>query len=67
MLTSVTVGSTPGSGDVQPVFNLEIPGRKSFFVGVRGALVHDNTPVDPVPLAFDAEPVPAATRNRPMD
>jgi hypothetical protein len=43
------------SGVVQPVFNLELAEGKSFFVGVRGVLVHDNTRVDPVLFAFDSE------------
>jgi hypothetical protein len=28
--------------DVQPVFNLDVAGGHSFFVGRAGALVHDN-------------------------
>lgn len=38
---------------VQPVFNLEVEGSHSFFVGDAGALVHDNSTVEPVPHPFD--------------
>jgi hypothetical protein len=49
------------SGVVQPVFNLELAEGKSFFVGDRGVLVHDNTLVDPVLFAFDSETVAVPT------
>jgi hypothetical protein len=39
---------------VQPVFNLEVAHGRSFFVGGRGVLVHDNSPVEPTPDPFDA-------------
>ncbi len=48
------------SGKVQPVFNLELSTGKSFFVGKRSVLVHDNTTVDPVHRPFDSEPVLAS-------
>ena len=38
---------------VAPVFNLEVPSGHSFFVGEAGALVHDNSLVQPVFQAFD--------------
>ena len=41
---------------VQPVFNLEVARGHSFFVGRRGALVHDNTTVEATPSPFDARP-----------
>jgi len=39
---------------VQPVFNLEVADGHSFFVGRGRALVHDNSLVNPAPVAFDA-------------
>jgi len=54
-------GVRPGS--VQPVFNLEVARGHSFFVGERGALVHDNSLVLPTPEPFDAPlTVAASTR-----
>jgi hypothetical protein len=44
----------------QPVFNLEVAGGHSFFVGGRGLLVHDNSLVEPVSRPFDAAPDPSA-------
>jgi hypothetical protein len=38
----------------QPVFNLEVAGMPSFFVGRAGALVHDNTLAEPPAHPFDA-------------
>jgi hypothetical protein len=51
---------------VQPVFNLEVPGGHSYFVGQQGILVHDNTRLQPVAEPFDAPGVLAtvATRSR---
>lgn len=46
-----------GADRVQPVFNLEIAGNHSYFVGARGGLVHDNSLVQPTPAPFD---VPAS-------
>jgi len=46
---------------VQPVFNLEVASHASFFVGPQGALVHDNTLVEPVFQPFDASGEIAAT------
>jgi hypothetical protein len=46
---------------VQPVFNLEVAQCRSFFVGASGALVHDNSLVDPILRPFDApQAAPAA-------
>jgi Pretoxin HINT domain len=45
---------------VQPVFNLDVARCRSFFVGASGALVHDNSLVDPVLHPFDAPKAPAA-------
>ena len=61
-----TVGGTARVGEVtadavRPVFNLEVAEGHTFFVGERGALVHDNSPVRPQGRAFDAPEV-AATR-----
>ncbi|WP_435020613.1 polymorphic toxin-type HINT domain-containing protein [Tundrisphaera sp. TA3] len=39
---------------VQPVFNLEVAEGRSFFIGAAGALVHDNSLVEPVAAPFDA-------------
>jgi hypothetical protein len=39
------------------VFNLEVDGGQSFFVGGPGVLVHDNSLVQPVSAPFDAGPV----------
>ncbi|QEH31913.1 hypothetical protein OJF2_03800 [Aquisphaera giovannonii] len=51
--TSAAVESiTPDA--VQPVYNLEVEGNADFFVGGRGALVHDNSFVYPVETPFDA-------------
>ncbi len=44
----------------QPVFNLEVARNRSFFVGSAGALVHDNSLVEPVSRPFDAAPDLAA-------
>jgi hypothetical protein len=40
--------------EVQPVFNLEVAGGHSFFVGKTRALVHDNSLVMPTTEPFDA-------------
>jgi hypothetical protein len=45
---------------VQPVFNLEVARNQSYFVGRDGALVHDNSLVQPASAPFDAEPTLAA-------
>ena len=44
-------------GPIEPVFNLEVGGGQSFFVGGLGALVHDNSLVRPVATPFDAATV----------
>ena len=51
---------------VEPVFNLKVMQAQSFFVGERGVLVHDNSPVEPVARPFDALPELAATSERPL-
>jgi hypothetical protein len=40
--------------EVQPVYNLEVAGGHSFFVGKSRALVHDNSLVAPTTVPFDA-------------
>jgi hypothetical protein len=57
---SRVVSVTPGK--VEPVFNLDVAGSRTFFVGGQGALVHDNTLPDPRIIPFDAEPVLASAR-----
>jgi hypothetical protein len=47
---------------VRPVFNLEVAHGRSFFVGQAGALVHDNSPVEPTSAPFDAGPTLAVAR-----
>jgi hypothetical protein len=42
------------SDSVRPVFNLEVAEGQSFFVGTTGALVHDNSLVQPASRPFDA-------------
>ena len=44
---------------VQPVFNLQVAGGHSFFVGKAGALVHDNSVAQPVARPFDVPAVAA--------
>lgn len=44
------------TGTVQPVFNLDVAVDGNFFVGRRGALVHDNTLPDLRLSPFDAAP-----------
>jgi hypothetical protein len=44
------------SDQAQPVFNLQVADGQSFFVGTAGALVHDNSVVEPVTAPFDAVP-----------
>jgi hypothetical protein len=46
--------------EVRPVFNLEVHEGQSFFAGVPGVLVHDNTVVRPAARPFDAPPTPDA-------
>jgi hypothetical protein len=60
-----TLGGTAEVGavatdSVRPVFNLEVAGGHSLFVGTVGFLVHDNSLVQPVPHPFDAAPQIAA-------
>lgn len=55
------VGGTARIGSIepdtiQPVFNLQVADGQSFFVGAAGALVHDNSLVQPVHSPFDATP-----------
>jgi hypothetical protein len=56
----VTVKSAE-PGDVVPVFNLSVASDKTYFVGQRDYLVHDNTPPEPGAIKpFDAVPALAA-------
>ncbi|HEY2158711.1 MAG TPA: Hint domain-containing protein [Isosphaeraceae bacterium] len=48
------------TGEVQPVFNLDVEGDADFFVGDAAALVHDNTLPDLKQVPFDAPPAVAA-------
>jgi hypothetical protein len=41
---------------VRPVFNLDVDGTRSFFVGHSGALIHDDRLPESVSAAFDAPP-----------
>ena len=43
-------------GQIQPVYNLDVAGTRSFFAGRLGALVHDNTLPDGTETPFDAAP-----------
>jgi hypothetical protein len=43
-------------GTTQPVYNLEVFGPHDYFVGKGGALVHDESPIEPVAAPFDAFP-----------
>jgi hypothetical protein len=52
------------SDDVQPVFNLELAQGHSFFVGQQGALVHDNSRMQPTSGPFDAAPPLSAVARR---
>jgi hypothetical protein len=52
---------------VQPVFNLELSGVHSFFVGQHGALVHDNSRIHPPSGPFDAAPLLTTADRRPTD
>jgi hypothetical protein len=45
---------------VEPVYNLVVMQAQSYFVGQRGMLVHDNSPVEPVEQPFDAISEPPA-------
>jgi hypothetical protein len=40
---------------VRPVFNLDVDGARTFFIGQRGLLVHDNSIPGPTAKLFDAE------------
>ncbi|HWE37440.1 MAG TPA: polymorphic toxin-type HINT domain-containing protein, partial [Isosphaeraceae bacterium] len=48
------VVSVTGVG-AEPLFNLDVAGSRTFFVGEHDALVHDNTLPDPRPRPFDAD------------
>lgn len=52
-LGGVAVIKSIKRGQFQPVFNLKVMQAQSFFVGHRGTLVHDNSPVEPVLQPFD--------------
>ncbi len=55
------------AGPVEPVFNLDVARTRTFFVGLRDALVHDNTLPDLHKPPFDAPPVLAAVAPRARD
>jgi hypothetical protein len=44
-------------GPVEPVFNLDVAGNCTYFVGKNAVLVHDNSLPPPMLTPFDAEPV----------
>jgi hypothetical protein len=52
------------SDEVQPVFNLELAQGHSFFVGQQGALVHDNSRMQPTSGPFDGAPHLSAVARR---
>jgi hypothetical protein len=47
--------------DAQPLFNLEVAGPKTFFVGQHGAFVHDYSTIEMVVSPFDGAKVAAST------
>jgi hypothetical protein len=47
----------------EPVYNLKILRSESYFVGERGLLVHDNSPVEPVLDPFDGVSDPESTNS----
>lgn len=51
-------------GPVVPVFNLDVARSRTYFVGDRDSLVHDNTLPDPHAPIFDAGPVLAGSATR---
>ena len=51
-----------GAERVQPVFNLDVDRDHDFFVGMHGAMVHDNSVVQPTADPFDAPAAVASTR-----
>lgn len=55
----VTVASVEAD-QTQPVYNLKVAEGESYFVGERGVLAHDNSPINPVPEPFDAVTAPTA-------
>jgi hypothetical protein len=52
-LGGVAVVKSIKRGQIEPVFNLKVMQAQSFFVGHRGTLVHDNSPVAAVIRPFD--------------
>jgi Pretoxin HINT domain len=52
-LGGVAVVNGVKHGRLEPVFNLKVMHAESFFVGQSGALVHDNSAVEPVSQPFD--------------
>jgi hypothetical protein len=52
-LGGVAVVKSIKRGQIEPVFNLKVMQAQSFFVGHRGTLVHDNSPVAAVIQPFD--------------
>jgi hypothetical protein len=47
---------TIAAGETEPIFNLDVDGARTFFVGAHGALVHDNTMPAAITNPFDAAP-----------
>jgi hypothetical protein len=48
------------TGGVVPVYNLDVAGEHTFFVGARDCLVHDNTAPPVAARPFDALAGPGA-------
>jgi hypothetical protein len=64
VLGSVVRVTSVAPDEVQPVFNLEVAEGHSYFVGRQGALVHDNSVLQPGSEPFDAPPTLAAVASR---
>jgi tetratricopeptide (TPR) repeat protein len=60
MLGGVGTVRSVGTGQVQPVYNLDVAQDRDFLVGNAGMLVHDYSFVQPVLSPFDREPELAA-------
>jgi hypothetical protein len=50
---------------VVPLYNLDVASNRTFFVGARGTLVHDNTLPAPRVEPFDAVPTFATASGGP--
>jgi hypothetical protein len=51
---------TIAPGPVEPLYNLDVAGSRTFFVGIQGVLVHDNTLPAVRGTPFDAVVLEAA-------